>query len=375
MYCSLCILTMKKFFFQILIISLLLNGNANSNEVSKNFKESMSSGWTQGSTRTEIVKKSEKPIELKEVIDVNIQKSLENKFARDNRIVKVLKKNKIVAQRNDLNGKVSPAGFSMSKSVISLLIGKATCDGKISLTSQASIYLPELKNTSWGNSSVKDLLKMSSGAYFTDHSLHGQKNLEMRNEFAKAILGKNSKKHTDIFAKEDQKLFTPGTKFIYSNADTTVLGMLLSKATGQKINKLTNNLWNEIGANYDARWIVNSHNETLSYMGFAAHPDDWLLLGQFIINQKKSNDCFGEYLKEATSTQIENTTPIDNRGYGYQIWTNCELSSDSYCFLGAFGQALMIDDKNEIVIYVHSVGPNWGGPNHWGYLNFDAKVK
>ena len=70
----------------------MLNGNANSNEVSKNFKESMSSGWTQGSTRTEIVKKSEKPIELKEVIDVNIQKSLENKFARDNRIVKVLKK-------------------------------------------------------------------------------------------------------------------------------------------------------------------------------------------------------------------------------------------------------------------------------------------
>ena len=91
MYCSLYICAMKNF-FRLLVISLLLNGNVNSNEVPKNFKENMSSGWTQGNTRTEIVKKSEKPIKLKEVIDVNIQKSLENKFAGDNRIVKVLKK-------------------------------------------------------------------------------------------------------------------------------------------------------------------------------------------------------------------------------------------------------------------------------------------
>ena len=54
---------------------------------------------------------------------------------------------------------------SMSKSLTAYTIGVLLCEGKIkSLDDKAETYAPELKGTVFGDSSIKDLLTMSSGA-------------------------------------------------------------------------------------------------------------------------------------------------------------------------------------------------------------------
>lgn len=359
---------------KILFLSMfvIINFSGESYAQSADYIKNLQSGWTlHGKTKS--VKPSDSPVILKKKINDQIQSQLEEKVYSNNKIMILAKGGTIISEKYNVSKEIIPGGNSMSKSVISLLVGKALCEGSIlSLNDKASQYVTELDGTSWGNSSIENLLTMSSGAYYAPDGLNGQRNKEMQEEFSGAISGKETTSILEILKKNDDKKFNAGAKFIYSNADTSALGLVLEKATKQPIYSLTQKIWNEIGANHKATWLVNSKGETLSYFGFAANATDWILLGQYVINSLKGDDCFANYLQTATTTQIDNLAFADNRDYGYQIWTKCEIGTDAFCFVGALGQLLMIEPEKELVLYVHSTGAKWGGVNHWGSLIWEA---
>ena len=59
--------------------------------------------------------------------------------------------------------------FSVTKSVVSLLVGAAIKDGYIkSANDKAMVYLPELRGGSYQDSRIKDLLQMSSGVAWNE---------------------------------------------------------------------------------------------------------------------------------------------------------------------------------------------------------------
>ena len=80
-------------------------------------------------------------------------------------------------------------------------------------------------------------------------------------------------------------------------------------------------------------------------------------------------------MKEATKKQIDNPAFGDNREYGYHIWTGCGVGTNAFCFVGAFGQLLLIEPKTNLVLYVHSVASKWGGINYWENYLFEAYKK
>lgn len=337
----------------------------------------LQSGWTLSGT-VKVVQSSNTPIDLQKNIDKVLQKKLWSSVFYNNKIVLLADSDSILAESHTVSPpdkNLTPGGNSMSKSVLSLLVGKAMCNGKIDLNQKASVYNKELSNTTWGNSTIKQLLTMSSGAYFANGKLYGHRNKEMQKQMTNPIGSRQSLKVSTILKQHDKQFFTPGSRFMYSNADTMAVSLALKSATGKPVYKLTQELWNDVGAEYKATWLVNSHNETMSYMGFAAKPKDWIRLGQYVNKKIKDNDCFGKYLQEATSTQIDYPEPYQSRDYGYFIWTKCAPANpDSFCFVGAFGQMLMMDPTHDKVLYVHSVAPKWGGINHWGLYLWEATI-
>ena len=59
--------------------------------------------------------------------------------------------------------------FSVTKSLVSLLVGAAIKDGHIkSVNDRAVVYLPELRGGSYQDSRIKDLLQMSSGVAWNE---------------------------------------------------------------------------------------------------------------------------------------------------------------------------------------------------------------
>ena len=106
----------------------------------------------------------------------------------------------------------TPLGYSMSKSLTALTVGRAICDGHIkSLDTPLKDHLPNLSGTSWGEASVRSVLRMSSGAYSTSMQFNGHKNREMEQLVGSSIAeGRMNTDFTELMLKSDEKRFEPG---------------------------------------------------------------------------------------------------------------------------------------------------------------------
>ena len=68
----------------------------------------------------------------------------------------------------------------------------------------------------------------------------------------------------------------PGTFNRYNSTDTQVLGMLLREATGISVTKYMQEvLWNPMGAESNAYWLIDSENMEMVYAGLNATARDY----------------------------------------------------------------------------------------------------
>ena len=169
--------------------------------------------------------------------------------------------------------------FSMAKSVISLLIGCAIEEGKISsLQDPISKYIP------WSGNDVtlEQLLHMSSGIPF------GESYSSPLGYMAKAYYHSDLKAITAQFKVEQ----APGSYWSYEGGNTVLLGMALEAATQKKIsNYFEEKIWTKIGAASPAHWNLDTENGfEKPFTGIYATAKDFGMLGQCILNHGKVNE-------------------------------------------------------------------------------------
>jgi CubicO group peptidase (beta-lactamase class C family) len=236
--------------------------------------------------------------------------------------------------------------FSMSKSAISLLIGCALQDGKISsLQNPISKYIP------WGGNDVtlEQLLHMSSGIPF------GESYNSPFGYMAKAYYGSDLKSITAPFQVEQ----TPGTYWSYEGGNTVLLGMVLEAATQKKIsNYFEEKIWSKIGASSPAYWNLDKENGfEKPFTGIYATAKDFGMLGQCILHHGKVN---GEVVIDSTflaqsfgpwAIQDGNNSICD--WYGLHWWMG---EVDGVKFKSARGMRgqyiVMIPEKNMVIVRI-----------------------
>jgi len=139
----------------------------------------------------------------------------------------------------------SPEGrfvsMSVAKSVTALAVGEAFCAGKIKdLADKAENYAPSLRGTSYGESSVRDLLMMASGAKSGTVESHGQPHPTATRE---NLLGSRTiAEHIEQFKDHDRTAgdaVLSGKRFAYNNLDTAALAFVVQGATGMPFHKWT----------------------------------------------------------------------------------------------------------------------------------------
>lgn len=261
--------------------------------------------------------------------------------------------------------------YSMSKSLTSLGVGKALCKGHLdSLDDLAEKYSPSLIGTSYGRATIRQLLTMSSGGmqpHFNGQPVEG---------VTSALLRYRSKTIRNGFVEygsDNYKASAPGV-FRYKNFDTYALGVVISDATKMPFYKFfAENIWSETGAQSDAAWLLDKNGDAATAEGFGATLRDWARVAIYIMHKMKSDDdiCFRDYLKQATTAQIENNSNGNRefRGYGYQFWVNHWMAEKSVWMRGYAGQMLGMDPSSGRAIVVLS---NEGGhPDAYTRL-FDA---
>jgi CubicO group peptidase (beta-lactamase class C family) len=283
----------------------------------------------------------------------------------------ILKNGEIVAEHYRYGRKDDARflSFSMAKSVTSLLLGKALSLGLIaSLDDPAEKYAKDLAGSPYGATTVRQLLRMSSGLTFTER-YDGKDDVA---RLARASAGTPGAGTTiDVLRSITERHAAPGEKFVYASAETDVLGRVLAAASGKTMAELTADwLWKPMGAEHDAFWRIGADGQEQSYGAFNASLRDWARLGQLLANDGRAIDkATGkpgavqvlprDYLLDATDPARQpaafkprKATPYF--GYGYQFWL-MPLRERTFAMQGVYGQTVYVQPSTGIVMVLTSV--------------------
>lgn len=248
---------------------------------------------------------------------------------------------------------------SMAKSLVSLAIGFALAEGRIkSLDDKASDYVSELKENVYGETTLHNLLRMSSGVKFRE-DYDGKDDLT---KFAYAQGTKGTIAGLRLF---NEREAPQGERFHYASIETSALATVLRAATGKSVSDwLAERLWQPMGAEADATWIIGPDDLERAAGNFNAVLRDYGRLGVLLANdgvQDGRQILPKDYLLEATDWRRHPAAFAPKPGafgYGYQFWT-LQGERRRFALLGVYGQAIFVDPGRRLVM-VHTAAAKTG---------------
>jgi CubicO group peptidase (beta-lactamase class C family) len=254
--------------------------------------------------------------------------------------------------------------MSVAKSVIATAIGIAVDERLIDIEKTMTHYVPSLKGSAYDGVRVKDVLQMSSGAAWSEDYSNPESDV-LRMGKIMALGGS-----LDEFVEGMTREWTPGTRNRYNSGDTQALGMLLTKATGKSITRyLQEKIWQPLGMESDAHWIVDDHNMEMAFGGLNATARDYAKIGELyrLKGQWQGKQLVSEsWVNEATTPDAPHIMPGVHKefpvGYGYQWWVP-ESRENEYTAIGVYNQFVFVNPERGLVIVKLSANSNYGTTN------------
>ena len=251
--------------------------------------------------------------------------------------------------------------WSMAKTVTSMLVGIALADGRLrSIDDLPESYVPALAGTEYGRTPLRHLLRMSSGVNFVE-KYTGDDDV-MRLALSTFVQGRQGGPGSASAVTPFNERGAPsGTRFSYASAETQVLGLVLRAAVGRPLTEyLEEKIWQPIGAEADATWLVDRSGQEATFCCLNAVLRDYARLGLLLAHD---GNWRGRQLVPAAWIQEATRVPADQAyrrpgiattffGYGYQVWI---FPGDRRMFalLGVRGQSIFVDPASRLVM-VHT---------------------
>ena len=239
-------------------------------------------------------------------------------------------------------------GFSMAKTVITLLAGAAVADGAVpSLDAPLARWLPEYANHPQGaKATLAQLSAMTSGHEWSENyylPLNPTTELYFGGHAEATVLRQG-------FERE------PGSAFEYSSASTQVLAVALQRALRERdpqasLNQyLSARLWQPLGL-AQASWSLDRPREQggmeMAYCCVHSRARDMLRIGQLLLQQGQWN---GQALLPADFVQRITQPNGLVRHYGLGLWMDPDAPVPFYFLQGHLGQYVIVVPSHELVV-------------------------
>ena len=241
--------------------------------------------------------------------------------------------------------------FSMAKSYVSAMLGKAIMQGHIkSLDQPVCDFLPAFCDEKASKMTVGDLSSMSSGtnwdeAYYSPFSITTRAYFD--DDLAKVINGL-------------KVVNEPGQAFKYASGDTQMLAMVIEKATGKKLyDYLEESFWKPLGSENQTLWQLDSeaHDLVKAYCCIASNAKDFARLGKLYKDHGKWN---GQQVLDSTFI-AKSVIPRfkESPQYGYGWWLKTMGDKSFFMMRGHLGQYVIVEPEDNVIIVRlgHSKGP------------------
>lgn len=283
----------------------------------------------------------------------------------------VLHKGRVIFER--YAGALKPhkphIAMSVTKSFTGTLAGILVAEGKIDPQAPVTDYVPELKDTAFGDARVHEVMDMTTGLKYTE--VYADRNSDvwsLRRANGMAPIEPGYQGATDIFAflRTQQKQGEHGQAFAYKTVNTDVLAWICRRASGQTLSDLlSERIWAPMGAEEDANYHVDRIGTESGGGGLSTTLRDLARFGEVMRNHGRFNDR--QIVPATVVAEIERGgdpakfTPagyatLPGASYRNQWWVT-HNAHGAYMARGVYGQGLYIDPKAEMVIARYASHP------------------
>ncbi len=254
----------------------------------------------------------------------------------------VLREGEIIARR-DFSEDVPHPMYSVSKTFAMMEIGALAGEGRLSLGDRLDSLLPEARGTLWRDTTVEQLLTMTTG--------HG----------ACPLAAVNFKGDLMSLFVSAPRVYPAGSRFTYNNGAVYALSRIAGRITGRSLlEELTERVFAPLGIGRP-RWEEDGAGHTLGFTGLYLTAEQLSRAGRLLLQGglwQGQRLLPAAFLREAMTKRTETAhvaddwaTPDSRAGYGYCLWMNRVPGS---CRMdGLLGQyCVLLPEERAAVVYV-----------------------
>lgn len=283
----------------------------------------------------------------------------------------VLHKGKIVYEKYLGEGSAQRPhlAFSVTKSFVGTLAAILAADGKLDPAAPVTKYVPELKDTAYGDATVRQVMDMTIGVKFSENYSDPQAEVF---DYARAggmvPAGPNYQGPRSFFdfLVKLKKEGEHGQAFAYKTANAEVLAWIIKRASGLSMaDLLSQRIWSKLGAEHDAYFMVDSIGTESGGGGLNTALRDLARFGEMMRNKGKVNGqqiipaaAVADIEKGGKKEDFEKAGYTLLKGWSYRdMWWITHNEHNAYTARGIYGQSIYIDPKAEMVIVRYASHP------------------
>ncbi|WP_245366191.1 serine hydrolase domain-containing protein [Nocardia goodfellowii] len=238
------------------------------------------------------------------------------------------------------------SSWSLAKSIVSLLAGRAIGTGKLREDDRLVDILPELATgTRYDAITVRHLLDMTSGVDVAER-------YDISDTAVDDAAAMYLTEDLFRFVREHQGLiFAPGSKARYRSIDAQLLGMVIARAEGRSLTALLQEgIWHPVGAQDDALWNLDhaGSGQEKAFCCLNATARDFAKIGQLVLDNGRAAGTQVVPLPWIARIQQPAPLPIEGHHYSAQWWHGRD--GQELFAQGIFGQFIYVDRRSATVI-------------------------
>lgn len=281
------------------------------------------------------------------------------------------------------------AAMSVTKSFTGTLGIILAKEGLIDTEKTVSYYVPELKNSAFGDATVRQVMDMTTALQFSED--YADPNAEIW-KFSAA--GNPLPKPKDYDGPRTYYEYLPtvkkkgnhGDAFGYKTVNSDVLGWIIARVTGKSVSEvLSERIWKKIGAEQDGYFSVDAIGTPFAGGGFNLGLRDMARFGQLILNDGKVGQdqiipkaAIDDIRKGGDKKAFEKAGYSLLKGWSYRnMWWITNNDHGAFCARGVHGQVIYVDPKADMVIVRFASNPVAGNTANDPYSlpAYDAVAK
>ncbi|OAK59110.1 6-aminohexanoate hydrolase [Variovorax paradoxus] len=260
--------------------------------------------------------------------------------------------------------------MSVTKSFVGTLAAILADEGRLDPAAPVTKYIPELKDTAYGDATVRQVMDMTVGVHYSENYADPKAEIW---DYARAggmlTQGQNytGPKSFYEFLVTLKKEGEHGDAFAYKTVNAEVLAWILRRASNQSLaDLLSEKIWRRIGAEQDAYFMVDRIGTESGGGGLNTVLRDLARFGETMRNDGRASNGQQAITKAVVEDIRRGGDPAKFVKAGYPLlqgwsyrdmWWVSHNPHGAYMARGIHGQSIYVDPKAEMVIVRYAAHP------------------